>query len=57
MMSLDQETQQNAAMAEQATAACESLALQTDRLVGLVGAFVLDEAVRTAEAAFPPKAA
>jgi methyl-accepting chemotaxis protein len=51
MLSLDQETQQNAAMAEQATAACESLARQTDRLVGLVGAFVLDEA------AFSPKAA
>ena len=44
MLSLDQETQQNASMAEQATAACQSLAQQSERLVELVGAFTLGEA-------------
>ncbi len=43
MMTMDQETQQNASMAEQATAACQSLAGQADHLVKLVGGFVLSD--------------
>ena len=36
---IDQTTQKNAAMAEQATAACHMLAQESESLVGLVGAF------------------
>jgi methyl-accepting chemotaxis protein len=43
MLSMDQETQQNAAMAEQATAACRSLELNCEQLVELVGAFRLGD--------------
>jgi len=42
MLTMDQETQQNAAMAEQATAACNSLEKAAEQLVELVGAFRLD---------------
>jgi len=42
MLSMDQETQQNAAMAEQATAACQSLERAAEQLVELVGAFQLN---------------
>ena len=38
---LDQSTQQNAAMAEQATAACQSLAQQAERLTQMVGQFAI----------------
>ncbi len=37
---MDQSTQQNAAMVEQATAATKQLALQSDELDGIVGSFV-----------------
>jgi methyl-accepting chemotaxis protein len=40
---LDQTTQQNAAMAEQATAACETLQRQTDVLNDMVRQFVLTD--------------
>ena len=51
MLEIDRETQQNAAMAEEATAACQSLARQTDELVDLVGGFELgDSNVSGAEA-------
>jgi methyl-accepting chemotaxis protein len=43
MLSMDHETQQNAAMAEEATAACQSLAQQSAQLVELVSAFTLAE--------------
>ena len=46
MAEMDQVTQQNAAMAEQATAACRSLAQEGDRLVNMVGAFMLGDDVR-----------
>jgi methyl-accepting chemotaxis protein len=42
MVTMDQETQQNAAMAEQATAASQTLAHHSHELVKLVGAFRLD---------------
>jgi methyl-accepting chemotaxis protein len=48
MVSLDQETQHNASMAEEATAACQSLAQQSDRLVNLVGAFTFGGAGQAA---------
>ncbi len=51
MLSLDQETQHNASMAEQATAACQSLAHQSDHLVSLVGAFTIGEANPSVEEA------
>jgi len=41
MLSMDQETQQNAAMAEEATAACHSLERHSEQLVELVGVFRL----------------
>ena len=36
---IDQSTQQNAAMAEESTAACQALAHESERLAGMVGAF------------------
>jgi methyl-accepting chemotaxis protein len=51
MLSMDQETQQNAAMAEQATASCAAMAQQSERLVNLVGGFTLDEEASAAERA------
>ena len=42
MLSMDQETQQNAAMAEEATAACRSLAEQAGHLDALIGAFKIE---------------
>ena len=47
---LDTVTQQNAAIAEESSAACVSLTEEADRLVGLVGRFILstaDQAVVT----------
>ena len=41
MVAIDQQTQHNASMAEQSTAACQSLAQQADQLAHLVGAFRL----------------
>ena len=43
---LDTVTQQNAAVAEESSAACASLTEEADRLVGLVGKFVLSDDAR-----------
>jgi methyl-accepting chemotaxis protein len=40
---MDQVTQQNAAMVEQSTAACHSLAQQTDELAGLAAQFRISQ--------------
>jgi methyl-accepting chemotaxis protein len=40
---MDQVTQQNAAMVEQATAASHSLANEAEELAGLIGQFQIDE--------------
>ncbi|MAU95565.1 MAG: methyl-accepting chemotaxis protein [Fulvimarina sp.] len=59
---MDKVTQQNAAMVEQATAACQALGSDTERLAGIVAKFQMSEAVtggRTAAARAPaprPKA-
>jgi len=53
---LDQSTQQNAAMAEQATAACQSLIQQTSNLERMVSQFVVVEtAASLATREFPSK--
>ena len=43
MSEIDQTTQQNAAMAEQATAACHSLAQESGRLADMVAEFIVGE--------------
>ena len=45
---IDQTTQQNAAMAEEATAASRALSHESDRLARMVGEFVVDGEYRTA---------
>ncbi|MET3130859.1 methyl-accepting chemotaxis protein [Oxalobacteraceae bacterium GrIS 1.11] len=54
---MDEVTQQNAALVEQAAAAAESLQQQSARLVQLVNVFRLDEALLVAPAVAPRKAA
>ena len=46
MLQIDQNTQQNAAMVEEATAAVHSLKSETNELASMVGRFELDEARR-----------
>jgi methyl-accepting chemotaxis protein len=50
---MDHVTQQNAAMAEESTAATHSLSQETARLSGLVGEFRIDRAERAHRA--PPR--
>lgn len=45
---IDQSTQKNAAMAEQATAACRALAQESEQLTRMVGVFKFDDASRRA---------
>jgi methyl-accepting chemotaxis protein len=56
MADIDQTTQQNAAMAEQATSASQALAQESDRLAHMVGEFVVLSTKRN-DAAAPPEAA
>ena len=49
MGEIDQTTQQNAAMAEQATAACQSLAQESARLANMVAEFIVGEREAGAE--------
>jgi methyl-accepting chemotaxis protein-4 (peptide sensor receptor) len=50
---MDQVTQQNAALVEEAAAATDQLAHQADHLTGLVAVFKLEEHVEASEAVLP----
>ena len=54
---MDQVTQQNAAMVEQATAAAHSLATEADTLAQLVGQFTIGTAAKSHSTASPKRAA
>jgi methyl-accepting chemotaxis protein len=53
---MDQVTQQNAAMVEQATAASQSLSQETDELARLIGKFQVGDAPKPVAARKPARA-